>query len=74
MLPTIHHRELEGIEEIRGCFLAPKFHPLLDDSRVVDQLNMASWPAGINVGFCAEIPPETLLARVAACPRDGFKS
>ena len=56
----LHHRELEKIAEIRGCLLASKFHPLLDDNRVIKQLNIASWPDGINVSFCAEKLPDTL--------------
>jgi len=59
------HGELEKIEEIRGCLLAPKFHPLLDDNRVVEQLNAASWPDGINVSFCAEKLPDILAHRVS---------
>lgn len=62
----LHHRDLEVIEEIRGCLLAPKFHPLLDDNLVVDLLNMATWPDGLKVGFCSEKLPDAFVAQVAA--------
>ncbi|MBI5791399.1 MAG: hypothetical protein HZA63_07985 [Rhodocyclales bacterium] len=59
----LHHLDLNDIKKIRGCFLAPKFHPLLDDNRVVEQLNVASWPDGIDVDFCLEKLPDAVLAR-----------
>ena len=62
----LHHRDLELIEEIRGCLLAPKFHPLLDDNLVVDLLNNAVWPDGLKVGFCSEKLPDAIVAQAAA--------
>ena len=61
----LHPGELEGVEEIRGCLLAPKFHPLLDDDLVVNLLNTAVWPGDIKVGFCAESLPDSVVARAA---------
>lgn len=61
----LHHLDLDNIKKIRGCFLAPKFHPLLDDNRVVDQLNAASCPDGIDIDFCLEKLPDAVVGRVS---------
>lgn len=61
----LHHLDLNDIKKIRGCFLVPKFHPLLDDNRVIDQMNAASYPSGINVDFCLEKLPDAVLGRVS---------
>jgi hypothetical protein len=61
----LHRADLDGIKMIRGCFLAPVFHPLLDDNRVVDLLNKAYWPAGIAVDFRMEKLPDAVLEQVS---------
>ena len=61
----LHHDCLAGIKEIRGCLLAPKLHPLLDDNLVVCELNKACWPKGVNVDFCSEKIPDALVSLVA---------
>lgn len=60
----LHHGDLAGIKEIRGCLLAPRLHPLLDDNLVVSELNKACWPKGLNVDFCSEKLPDALVAQV----------
>jgi hypothetical protein len=62
----LHHSDLEGIKEIRGCLLAPMLHPLLDDNLLVSELNMACWPKGINVEFCSEKLPDVLVTQFTA--------
>jgi hypothetical protein len=64
----LHHDDLKGIEEIRGCLLAPKLHPLLDDNLVVGELNKACWPKGLNIDFCSKILPVEIVAQVATEP------
>lgn len=59
----LHHGDLAGIKELRGCMLAPMFHPLLDDNLVVNELNKGRWPKDINVTFSAEKLPDALVAR-----------
>ncbi|PIQ13112.1 MAG: hypothetical protein COW70_06435 [Hydrogenophilales bacterium CG18_big_fil_WC_8_21_14_2_50_58_12] len=63
---TLGQQKRGEIKEIRGCLLAPKFHPLLDNNRVIDLLNTASWPGDFKIKFCAEKLPATLVARVTA--------
>lgn len=60
----LNHGDLVGIKEIRGCLLAPRLHPLLDDNLVVSELNKACWPKGLNVDFCSEKLPDALVAQV----------
>jgi hypothetical protein len=62
----LHHGDLAGIKEIRGCLLAPTMHPLLDDNLVIDELNKACWPKGTNVDFCSEKLPDELVDKVTA--------
>lgn len=61
----LHHAELNDIKKIRGCFLAPEFHPLLDDNRVIDLLNTACWPGGIAVDFHMEKLPDAVMEQAS---------
>lgn len=49
----LHPNEIVGIKTIRGCLLAPAFHPLLANSKIVDLLNTASNTGAIPVHYCS---------------------
>jgi len=38
----LHQSEIVGVKKIHGCLLAPKFHPLLDDDRILNLLNRST--------------------------------